>query len=82
MEALLLIIVVAFIALIIYGLWEPVAAIGLFVLEWIKALWPFLLGCFIGIPIWIAGAKDVGNFLVIAGLIGNIIWWKLMPKER
>ncbi len=82
MEALLLIIVVAFIALIIYGLWEPVAAIGLFLFMWIKAFWPFLLGCFIGVPIWLTGEKAVGNFLVVAGLLGNIIWWKKMPKER
>jgi len=49
---------------------------------WIKAFWPLLLGCFIGVPIWLTGEKAVGNFLVVAGLLGNIIWWKKMPKER
>jgi hypothetical protein len=82
MEALLLIIVVAFIAFIIYALWEPVAAIGLFIFVWMRAIWPFLLGCFIGIPIWLTGAKTLGNFLVIGGLVGNIIYWKKMRKKR
>jgi len=49
---------------------------------WIKAFWLFLLGCFIGVPIWLTGEKAAGNFLVVAGLLGNIIWWKKMPKER
>jgi len=81
MEALVLIIIVVFFIFFIWALWEPVLAIGLVVFIFIRALWPFLLGCLIGIPVWFTGTKVLGNFLVISGLIGNIIWWKLMPKK-
>ncbi len=82
MEALILIIVLAVVALIIFGLKKPLLAICFFIFMWIKPIWPFLLGCLIGIPLWLTQRQGLGNLLVIAGLIGNLIWWKIMPKDK
>jgi len=76
MEAFLSILVIGFIVLLLWGLFEAVApfiAVGKGIL---RVIWPFVIGCIIGIPLSIYENKAIGNIIVVAGLIGNIIWVK------
>ncbi len=37
--------------------------------------WPFALGCLIGVPLSMKPeTKALGNFIVAAGVIGNVLW--------
>jgi hypothetical protein len=81
MEVLAVLIAVAVLVALVCGLFmiaAPFIGWGIAVLT---AFWPLILGCAIGVPLSLsASGKVAGNVIVIAGVVGNVIW--LMRKKK
>ena len=60
----------------------PVCGLVMWILEsvattlsWLKEIWPFALGCVVGIPLSLrAETNIIGNVIVAAGILGNVLW--------
>ncbi len=52
------------------------------VLELLAIIWPFVLGCIIGIPLSLhSDTRALGNIIVALGIVGNILWVAWLVKK-
>jgi membrane protein implicated in regulation of membrane protease activity len=46
------------------------------------ATWPSVLGCTMGIILWLEGNKGPGTLFAIAAIVVNVLWYKWYRQKR
>jgi len=82
MEVLGVLLAIALVVCVVGGLLMLAAPFIGCAIAWLAAFWPFIFGCAIGLPLSLSeDSKTLGNLIVLAGLVGNVLWFPRMKRK-